>query len=168
MAKSEEDKVTAPNNSDTISSELVALEQELLADNPLIFQGIPPKTKEELLRKISMTIVQQRTHSGPLPDADALIKYNSVIPNGADRIMTMAEKQQVHRMEIEKKIISSQANQGLIGQIFGFIIGLFGILCGSFLAYQGFTVVGSIIAGGTVVSLVSVFVIGKKLQKSNE
>ena len=38
----------------------------------------------------------------------------------------------------------------------------------TFLAYSGETTVGGIIAGGTVVSLVSVFVIGKKIQKSDD
>ena len=38
----------------------------------------------------------------------------------------------------------------------------------NFLAYSGEPTVGGIIAGGTVVSLVSVFVIGKRLQKSED
>lgn len=101
-------------------------------------------------------------HSGPLPDPYTLGAYNEMIPDGADRIMKMAEKQQSHRMGIEKKAIGRQSAQSLIGQIFGFLIGLAGIGCGTFLAYKGHSTVGSIIAGGTVVSLVSVFVLGKR------
>ncbi len=112
-------------------------------------------------------MIQERSHSGPLPDAETIIQYNSVIPEGADRIMRMAEKQQEHRMNIENLVISSQSKQSNLGQWFGLIIGLVGICCGTFLAYSGETTVGGIIAGGTVVSLVSVFVIGKKLQKSD-
>lgn len=82
--------------------------------------------------------------------------------------MKMAEKQQEHRMGIEKFVISSQSKQSSLGQWFGFFIGIFGICCGTFLAYTGETTVGGIIAGGTVISLVSVFVIGKKSQKNNE
>jgi len=150
------------------SPQLIQLEQEIISENPKLFEGIPPKKKQELLRAMSFTSIQQRTHSGPLPDAETLIKYDSVIPNGADRIMKMAEKQQEHRMEIEKNVILGQASQSKLGQWFGLIIGIVGISCGTFLAYSGETTVGGIIAGGTVVSLVSVFVIGKNIQKQKD
>lgn len=81
--------------------------------------------------------------------------------------MKMAENQQNHRISIESKVINSQATQSLIGQIFGLILGLVGLGCGTFLAFNGFETVGAIIAGGTVVSLVSVFVIGKKSQRKD-
>lgn len=155
-----------PDKNNSNSIKLIQLERELISQNPAIFDGIPSEKKEELLRDISFTMIQQKSHSGPLPDAETLIKYNSVIPNGADRIMKMAENQQEHRMIIEKKIIFEQSSQSKLGQWFGLIIGMVGIGCGTFLAYSGETTVGGIIAGGTVVSLVSVFVIGKKIQSS--
>lgn len=155
-----------PDNSNR-SLELIELEQELISNNPQIFKGVSPEKKEEILRSFSVTLIQERSHSGPLPDAETLIQYNSVIPNGADRIMKMAEKQQEHRMKIENSVILSQSKQSNLGQWFGFLIGIIGIGCGTFLAYSGKTTVGGIIAGGTVVSLVSVFVIGKRMQKSD-
>ncbi len=134
------------------------LEQELVQVNPNIFQGVPNKKKTEILKSFSVTMM----HSGPLPDPHSLNSYNELIPNGADRIMKMAEKQQGHRMKIESKAIGRQTFQSFMGQVFGFLIGLSGIGSGTFLAYNGFTTVGAIIAGGTVVSLVSVFVIGRR------
>lgn len=166
MAKQEIKKTTSQSDNNSRSVELIELEHELTTVNPQVFQGVPTKKKEEILKSISVTMIQERSHSGPLPDAETLIKYNSVIPEGADRIMRMAEKQQDHRMALENKVIVSQSRQSNLGQWFGLIIGLVGIGCGTFLAYSGETTVGGIIAGGTVVSLVSVFVIGKKLQKS--
>jgi uncharacterized membrane protein len=163
----QEIKKTLPQENNSRSIELIELEHELTTINPQIFQGVPVKKKEEILKSISVTMIQERSHSGPLPDADTLIQYNSVIPDGADRIMKMAEKQQEHRMNLESTVILSQSKQSNLGQWFGLIIGLVGIGCGTFLAYCGETTVGGIIAGGTVVSLVSVFVIGKKLQKSD-
>lgn len=38
-----------------------------------------------------------RTHSGPIPDPDTLERYNQIIPNAANRILEMAEKEQAHR-----------------------------------------------------------------------
>ncbi len=166
MSKQEIKKQGSQQDNNSKSVELIELEQELIAVNPQIFQGLNARKKEEILRSISYTLIQERSHSGPLPDAETLIQYNSVIPNGADRIMKMAEKQQDHRMSMESKVIESQNKQSGLGQLFGLIIGLVGIGCGTFLAYSGETTVGGIIAGGTVVSLVSVFVIGKKRQSS--
>lgn len=157
--------INPPNN---IPEELKELEKKLGSLNPEIFKGVDQKKKLEILSSISVTLIQEKSHSGPLPDSQTLIEYNSVIPNGADRIMKMAEKQQEHRMLIESKVIKSQSLQSILGQIFGLLIGLVGICSGTFLAYSGETVVGSIIAGGTVVSLVSVFVIGKNFQKRKQ
>jgi uncharacterized membrane protein len=160
------EKTKADNSSKSV--ELIELEHELVAVNPTIFQGIKPEKKQELLRSISVTMIQEKSHSGPLPDPDTLIKYSSVITDGANRIMLMAEKQQEHRMKLETAVITSQSKQSNLGQWFGFLIGLVGLGCGTFLAYSGYSTVGGIIAGGTVVSLVSVFVIGKRSQKTKE
>lgn len=149
-----------------IPDELKELEQELRTINPKIFEGLNKRKKEEILKSVSFTLIQEKMHSGPLPDAETLIQYNSVIPNGADRIMKMAENQQAHRIEIEKTVVSSQSSQSKLGQVFGLIIGLVGIGSGTYLASIGAKYVGGIIAGGTVVSLVSVFVLGKRAQKN--
>ena len=44
--------------------------------------------------KASITQVQQ--WSGPLPDPNSLARYNEVLPNAAERIMSMAEKEMEH------------------------------------------------------------------------
>lgn len=146
---------------------LQEIEEDLINYNPEIFKGIPFEKKKEILHSLSVISIQHRSHSGPLPDAETLIKYDSVIPNGADRIMKMAENQQSHRISLEKKVVTSQTTQSKIGPIFGLIIGLVGIGCDTFLTATGEPTVGGIIAGGTVISLVSVFVIGKSTQRKS-
>lgn len=158
-------KINKSTENDNNHESLQELEQVIKTTNPKIFEGINPQKKKEILR--SITLIQAKSHSGPLPDPETLIEYNAVITNGADRIMKMAENQQNHRISIESKVINSQATQSLVGQIFGLILGLVGLGCGTFLAFNGFETVGAIIAGGTVVSLVSVFVIGKKSQRKD-
>jgi len=61
---------------------------------------------------------QKSFHSGPLPPPEILKKYNEAVPNGAERIMTMAEKEQkhVHTMESIAAILVT------IGQFGGFIM----------------------------------------------
>ncbi len=150
-----------------IPEELQELEEELTSINPKIFDGLSRNKKLDILQSLSFTLIQEKSHSGPLPDAETLIQYDSVIPSGADRIMKMAEKQQSHRISIESNVVLSQSSQSKLGQVFGLIIGLAGIGCGTYLASIGQDVVGGIIAGGTVVSLVSVFVLGKKAQRKS-
>lgn len=51
----------------------------------------------------ALTMMQaQISHFGPLPMASEIEKYNSVIPNGADRIMKLAEREQENRYLIPK------------------------------------------------------------------
>jgi len=168
VSKKSSNKPAIQKAQQEIPEELQEIEEDLVSLNPEIFKGVSPKKKMEILQSISIVSIQHKSHSGPLPDADTLIKYDSVIPEGADRIMKMAEVQQVHRMKMEDKVITSQSTQSKLGQIFGLIIGIVGIGSGTFLAAMGETTVGGIIAGGTVVSLVSVFVIGKNIQKESK
>lgn len=144
------------------------LERLLREKKPNIFKGISGRQKNDILRSftaVAVTVQESRTHSGPIPDPESLARYDEIIPDGANRIMLMTENQQAHRIEIEKKVASSHVNQSLLGQIFGFVIGLVGIGVGAYLAILGHEVAGTTLIGGTIVSLVSVFVIGKREQK---
>ena len=64
-------------------------EQDIVAavkKDPSILEGILeiPEARE-------MIVQQQKIHSGPLPAPEDIELYNKSIPNGADRIMKMAE-----------------------------------------------------------------------------
>ena len=42
-------------------------------------------------------------YSGPLPDAESFRRYENVLPGAADRILTMAEKEQQRHMESQNQ-----------------------------------------------------------------
>lgn len=81
---------------------------------------------ESSVNRISIRATSE--FSGPIPHPDLLIKYNEIIPNGADRIMTMTEKQSDHRMSMENTYMGNQYKQSRLGTVifalitFGFII----------------------------------------------
>ena len=54
----------------------------------------------------SRTLITSQTTSevwaGPLPSPEALKKFKSIVPNGAERIVRMVEAEQTHRFEIER------------------------------------------------------------------
>lgn len=57
----------------------------------------PDSTQLDLFAKVS-----KRT--GPLPSPGELAQYNRVLPDAANRILTMAEKQQQHHHNMEQQV----------------------------------------------------------------
>lgn len=115
----------------------------------------------------SVSIQQETHHSGPLPAPETLAQYNEIIPNGAERIMAMAETQSEHRKALEAKVIQSQTCQSERGQIIAGILAFVLIGAGVAAFLTGHDGVAGTIFGVTVVGLVTVFVIGKSDQKKN-
>jgi len=68
-------------------------------------------------------------------------------------------------MKLENKVIESQISQSKTGQWMAFIIALvsLGITC--YLALDGHETTAGILAGTTIIGLVSVFIYGKRGQK---
>ncbi len=113
--------------------------------------------------KQSTLLVERREmFSGPLPHPEILERYNSIVPGSAQKIIQMAENQSAHRIDIEKKVIGSDIRNSHRGQIFGFIIAITGIISSLILIIRGYTTGGSILGGGTVVSLAAIFVYGAR------
>lgn len=105
---------------------------------------------------------------GPLPPPEILKGYNQVVENGAERIVARAEKQSEHRMQLENHAIKEELKQSGRGQIFGFILGVLGLLLATLLAILGHELIAGIFGTTTIVGLVTVFVVGKKTQSKED
>ncbi len=127
--------------------------------------------EHELIEHIEAKL-EAVSYSGPIPPPEAIARYNEIIPDGANRIMTMAEKQQSHRIAIEEKAIRSNIIESRLGQIFGFIIALICLSLGTYLTLNNHPKVGGVLLSATIVSLTTLFVVGKRQQakslKQNE
>jgi len=133
--------------------------------NSLDKQKNPPNKRGD-----KRVISQQVQHyEGPIPPADELRRYNDVLHNAAERILTMAESEATHRHCLEKKQLTNE--QGVIdktfrerarGQWFGLFIGVFTIAAGVYAAVNGAQWPGGFIGTGGVVGLVTVFVLGRR------
>ena len=143
-----------------IPTELIEIEEALRSVDEDVFKGVPQDKKRKILEGFSITLTE-KTHLGPIPDPESLSQYNSIITNGADRIMKMAENQQSHRIEIEKKAIKSQTSQSNKGQWMGFIIAITCIIGGVYLSVSGYKEIGLTLVGTTVLGLASIFVLNK-------
>ncbi len=106
-----------------------------------------------------------RQWSGPLPQPEALERYNLIVPTAAERIIKMAETQHDHRIAIEKNVVDSNISNQKLGTILGFIVAMTAILGGIFLAYEGKETSGIATIITALVGLAGVFVYGKMEQK---
>ena len=77
----------------------------------------------------------------------------------------MAEQQSVHRQGIETKVIDSNICVQKRGPIYGFIVAMTAIVCGTILVLKGKDGYGLAAILGTLAALAGVFVIGKYEQR---
>jgi uncharacterized membrane protein len=128
--------------------------------------------KEDLLDGVSkeqiLAIRQSRrteTFLGPIPPPNVLEKYNNIIPDGAHRILTMAEQQQLHRQSMEKTVIESDVRRSDRGLILGFIITLLLGGGGIYLVAIGKDLNGLAIIFGSLATLAGTFVYSQESRK---
>lgn len=111
--------------------------------------------------------IQRHTFKSPIPPPAILKGYNEVIPNGAERILSMSEKQSDHRMRMEKEVTAIEQKQSGRGQHYGLIVALSFLIASFILILMGHDVSGTIIGSIDLVALVTVFVVGKHYQNKS-
>ena len=102
--------------------------------------------------------------SGPLPPPSVLAKYNEAVPNAAERILVMAEKQATHRQALEGRVVNANTRNQYLGSIFGFILGALAIGGGIYLIAHGMSATGLASVITALVALATVFVVGRSAQ----
>ncbi len=136
-------------------------------EDPKLWASLKEEDRNKVLKMVSNAVssvtFQQSTsvYSGPIPSPEMLDEYNKIMPNGADRIMSMAEEQSRHRMKLESQTITSQNKQGERGQIFALISVLALIAAGIWVCALGHPGVGVTIFGTTILGIGGVFAYGK-------
>jgi hypothetical protein len=90
------------------------------------------------------------SYEGILPPAQELVRYNHAHPDAADRIITMAEKQETHRQKLET-----------IGLIFGFVVVMV-IGTGAFLISNDKPGTGLVIALSGLATLIWPFILSSR------
>jgi uncharacterized membrane protein len=117
----------------------------------------PPEDK-----KLARHVMELNQYSGPLPPPSALERYSEIIPNGAERIMVMAEEQSKHRRELEKMSLRTDSRNSLLGIIAAFLLGTITIVTGGVVAIYGYSLGGAILGSSGLVGLVSAFIFGTR------
>ncbi len=150
-------------------AKLQKIEDVIEEITPEIFTGLSAQKKQDIIRTVqTLTVISRsKTHIGPLPDGETLREYNELIPNGADRVMVMAERQSEHRMTMEKTVIEGQTKQSSRGQSYALIIGLFALAGSTACILLGHEWPGTVLGVGGLTGLVTAFIVGKDKQSEN-
>lgn len=106
-------------------------------------------------------MVESTTFAGPIPPPEILARYNEIIPDGANRILKMAELQSSHRIELETIVIKGDNRRANWGLVTGFTIGVLIIVLSFILILKGHDRAGTVLGTTDLIGLVSVFVFGR-------
>lgn len=144
-----------------------SLEELPLEQLPQDALDIVNSVPERMKREVALAFFSLKSHSGPLPSPETLAGYENAQSGAADRVITMAEKQQNHRMDLEKIAIRRQFNQSSAGQWIAAILAI-SFLGGSvYLGINGHDVLAGTLGGTTIIALVTVFITGKNSMQNS-
>lgn len=137
-----------------------------------LLHKLPKEMLLDALGHVSLTVEQQVSHqqySGPIPPPSMLSDYDKVKVGFAERIVSMAEKEQEHRNVLEFTAINGAITKDKRSQNYALCCVLFiSMLCGT-LIYTGHDSAGAFLGGSTLVGLTALFITGRRdVTKNNE
>jgi uncharacterized membrane protein len=109
--------------------------------------------------------IAQSSFSGPLPPPDILQRYDLIVPGAAARILKMAEDQALHRRSLERTVIEGGSRRANMGLWLGFILSIVVLGLSAALIFTDHGIAGTVIGSIDLVSLATVFVIGRVDQR---
>lgn len=107
-----------------------------------------------------------KTYSGPIPPPDMLQEYDLALPGTADRIISMAERQQHHRFAMDKATLRAETRRSMTGLVCGFFVAIAAYATAVAAFLTGNALIGGITATGYTAAIVSVFVLGSREQRA--
>ena len=111
-------------------------------------------------RAADFQVIQRitRFHSSPLPDAETLSAYAKLIPNGADRIMSLVERQTAHRHRQE----SADTRQAIRGHWMAYTLAVALSGAGVYLGLQGHDWLAAALFTTTIGAVITALVVDKR------
>ncbi|MBF2096890.1 MAG: DUF2335 domain-containing protein [Gloeomargaritaceae cyanobacterium C42_A2020_066] len=95
-----------------------------------------------------------------LPAPEVLRTYDLLEPGLAGRILVLLEQQAAHRIEVEKAVFLGDTRHTELGFWLGFVLVCLSICSSTYLIVLGHDLVGGLLAGGSLASLVGIVVYG--------
>lgn len=157
------------NNNHVSEPEEEIREVEILKDDILSgtldeneINNLPDDVKTLVLKRISSSV----SMSGPLPPPSILAGYEQVLHGAAERIVSMAEKEQEHRHSFDNKCQRTDSRDSLLGILCAFLLGIAALFAGVIVIMRvpnkvG-AVTGSVLGISGIASIVATFIRGTK------
>jgi uncharacterized membrane protein len=152
---------TSPADSSENNGLPAQIEQALVAAVPQ-----PQKLQEVRRQLVSYVHNIQEVYSGPLPHPGHLEQFERVLPGSAERILSLAEKEQAHRHKWEQRELRSSVLTERIGLIGGIIVAV-GLIAGAVIcAVLDQVIIGAALVAASGVSMVPAIIKGRDRSKS--
>lgn len=147
--------------------------RELLSDVPekllaealaekVIAQQNPTGEIIEVVRAVA------QSYSGPIPPPNMLAEYETVQKGFADRIISMAEKEQANRHVLENKAVDGAIKKDARGQHYALFVSSCVLAGCFFLIYNGHDAAGTFFGGATLTGLTYIFISGRKKENTSD
>ena len=143
-----------PDLLDTLPPEAIAA---LTAKLQPAIENLPRLERIKIVQETASLAVQ---FSSPIPPGPVLHGINLEIPGGAERILHMSEKDQIHSHDMDRKRLNYPFVYQLVGLILGGIVTVVALAGAVYCIISGFPTTGAVIFGTTVASIVGVLVRG--------
>lgn len=119
-----------------------------------------PRPSEHLYappENYSVTAIQVKHHSGPLPDPDSLARYGAIDPSLPGRIMAMAERGHEAQVAREQAVLQNSLSVEIIGRMLSLVFALSGLGLAAYALHLNYPKVAlaivTILLGGTVYTI---------------
>lgn len=128
---------------------------------------VPQKNDGSTSQEVARLSVTRQSYSfsGPLPPPEVMGLYEQLIPGAAERLLTAFENQQNHRHSLENRVVDAGVRRSWAGLWCALAVALAGIAVAGLAVIYAQQWAASVIGGGTLVGLVTVFVTGRSQQE---
>lgn len=122
---------------------------------------VPQGARSQVVSRITHLLMSER-FSGPIAHPRHLEEYERIAPGSADRIISMAEKQQNHQISMDNKIVDAEVADRKLGMLLGGGLFLFLVL-GAFLIaiFTSSEVVPGLFLGAATIGGIGLFINGR-------
>lgn len=131
---------------------------------------LPPQDMSES-EESSQLFLQERYRAiqfqGPIPPPKIFEQYEQAVPGSADRIIKLAEQDQVQDHSMEKQGQSTHHTLLLRGQGLSFATAIVAMICGTALIAIGSETVGSVMAIGSLATCAALYIRGEFRNRGN-
>lgn len=135
-----------------------------------LIEYIPEEKRGEFIREF---VLHVEHYSGLIPHPNIVGKWERIMPGSADRILTLSEKHQGHRMDMERDMFTDFTKREQLGMWFYFFIALVMIVGGIIVILSGHSTVGLVALAAPVATIAGTFIYsyrrtGQELRGKNE